>query len=1196
MNSLSVGLVSLIQNASIYFEGSTDDTFETQLTVTDPTADRVLTLPNETGTILTDQANLADLADVHTASPGIGATLQWDNVNSRWGHGDPGHASTSTLAEGTKLYYTAPRVDARVDSHLNQSNPTSGYVLSWNGSDYAWVAQSGGGGGSATYILQENGDQILMEDSGAVLGDEVHQSVSTGAVSGTDLVLTMGDGKTVTIDATELKNVDTSVSISAPYWFQTYAYPGTGDATAGNQINTHTPILTTGPWHYGRQLAKGEEFLFDHTSSSQSYWLGIWGGSSTYDTALVGTGSYWTKSIRFGSTDVVSYSGSGTRTKGFNINSDYNVDQGATKFALVYDYSSSKLQLWERSRGTDADHRTLITTANDAEDGNPVTISAAYHVLGGDIPTFTAREHTWDIVANEGTPDDTTWFDGVEVNTVIRHGTGLHPGEKMTCVVPAGWAQQYFSWDYTGTSTGQLSIVQQLSTSWRATSQEYLMEQDGYTINPYATRYDTSVQTVNGMGGAKISVRYHIDNSLDVFDEDNEEVLFTKDADMDGNPAYMYIGYTGGASSNMMFTDWTFEPFAPGWYFHPASKYKPNKKFNGEDLDGNNTGRLTWGEKMYPGQELIFQESMGGSGNTHMGVRLGDDTAWVKSVSFDGTYLRNQATGFDIDGGTSYGVNNKWIALRYDYGDKKLKWYDINTTGVETLITTANVAEDGNAIRITCAGNNKVPNAPTLRYYGWEYAHTRTESPQAWNNWRIDRPSVNDTIKNDTVMRHIRGLLPGQYMRWTTAESGLSIFFGGWKSANVASGLTNIDVGMTYWDWGFRMNNSERVVDLHNMTFNTANTDYSSPHWNDPDKGTTQIQIRYHASNNKIDLHDHTNNRIIATKDAAGDGNAIYLGVGLGNSTQDLPDNFLGGGDVEIAASTFAPTFTTALNMGYDNDGVLNVGEMVQLDATVPVGKRLILTPEFFGYNHDQNGIADSGPAVPITNTLASAVAVDDTTITLTDASDFASRILNGKIRIAADGTNAAENFTVTGRSGNVLTVAAATIAHLSGATVTMPTGWEESDLLHFGWQKANSPFVGTNIGNSNSGWDAGVRHEMRGAGAGHAARIGIYSPGNATFDARDSRSNIGLYTFLYFTLDRISTSSGRIMAFTTLAGARAGIGGDNTQFYATDNNYMDGGADTLTLTSDLHVYVYAQAGHFTLPTVECTELITIPT
>ena len=31
-----------------------------------------------------------------------------------------------------------------VDTHLNQSNPTSGHVLSWNGSDYAWVAADTG--------------------------------------------------------------------------------------------------------------------------------------------------------------------------------------------------------------------------------------------------------------------------------------------------------------------------------------------------------------------------------------------------------------------------------------------------------------------------------------------------------------------------------------------------------------------------------------------------------------------------------------------------------------------------------------------------------------------------------------------------------------------------------------------------------------------------------------------------------------------------------------------------------------------------------------------------------------------------------------------------------------------------------------------------------------------------------------------
>jgi hypothetical protein len=41
---------------SFVFEGATADEFETTLTVTDPTADRTITLPNATGTVaLTSQ-------------------------------------------------------------------------------------------------------------------------------------------------------------------------------------------------------------------------------------------------------------------------------------------------------------------------------------------------------------------------------------------------------------------------------------------------------------------------------------------------------------------------------------------------------------------------------------------------------------------------------------------------------------------------------------------------------------------------------------------------------------------------------------------------------------------------------------------------------------------------------------------------------------------------------------------------------------------------------------------------------------------------------------------------------------------------------------------------------------------------------------------------------------------------------------
>ena len=47
------GHLTLGEDATIIFEGATDNAYETTLTVTDPTADRPLSLPNESGTLLT---------------------------------------------------------------------------------------------------------------------------------------------------------------------------------------------------------------------------------------------------------------------------------------------------------------------------------------------------------------------------------------------------------------------------------------------------------------------------------------------------------------------------------------------------------------------------------------------------------------------------------------------------------------------------------------------------------------------------------------------------------------------------------------------------------------------------------------------------------------------------------------------------------------------------------------------------------------------------------------------------------------------------------------------------------------------------------------------------------------------------------------------------------------------------------------
>ena len=55
-------------------------------------------------------------------------------------------ADISDLTDTTNLLTGAAYTDASVNTHLNQSSATASQVLSWNGTDYTWVANSGSGG------------------------------------------------------------------------------------------------------------------------------------------------------------------------------------------------------------------------------------------------------------------------------------------------------------------------------------------------------------------------------------------------------------------------------------------------------------------------------------------------------------------------------------------------------------------------------------------------------------------------------------------------------------------------------------------------------------------------------------------------------------------------------------------------------------------------------------------------------------------------------------------------------------------------------------------------------------------------------------------------------------------------------------------------------------------------------------------
>jgi hypothetical protein len=87
--------------------------------------------------IIPRAAQIDDLSDVDTstAAPTDGQVLAWDNTASKW--------EPATVTSGTSY------ANSDVDTHLNTSTASASEVLSWTGSDYDWVAQSGGGGGAS---------------------------------------------------------------------------------------------------------------------------------------------------------------------------------------------------------------------------------------------------------------------------------------------------------------------------------------------------------------------------------------------------------------------------------------------------------------------------------------------------------------------------------------------------------------------------------------------------------------------------------------------------------------------------------------------------------------------------------------------------------------------------------------------------------------------------------------------------------------------------------------------------------------------------------------------------------------------------------------------------------------------------------------------------------------------------------------
>ena len=114
----------IVPGASIIVEGATDNAYETTLTVTDPTADRTITFPNADGTVITT-GNLSDITNIGVFTSTItmeGSTA--DAYELTLSAGDPTADRTLTFPDATDTLVGRATTDTLTNKSISFGSNT----------------------------------------------------------------------------------------------------------------------------------------------------------------------------------------------------------------------------------------------------------------------------------------------------------------------------------------------------------------------------------------------------------------------------------------------------------------------------------------------------------------------------------------------------------------------------------------------------------------------------------------------------------------------------------------------------------------------------------------------------------------------------------------------------------------------------------------------------------------------------------------------------------------------------------------------------------------------------------------------------------------------------------------------------------------------------------------------------------------
>lgn len=334
----------------------------------------------------------------------------------------------------------------------------------------------------------------------------------------------------------------------------------------GYHVITNAAVNVT----WGEKLRPGQELKFTMLSqtsanaSRQNMIIGV----------LNSTFSSYDHGFRFHSNGALKVQSD--QDAGVTVQAGITTTCAGASMRLKYDYGDNKLKLDAVRSGV----RETLAVSDSALDGNPIYIS-----LGGNstrLPTTTGVEYYgWETV-HEGVGHYNPWgnwrIGGFPENTALavgiastgnvlaykadqawRHKDGIPAGYKMHWLLPTTQVNsQIGQWASSNASSG-LTNVENNDTyfdwSWQTNTSEEIDALKGWTFNTSNSNYSATKWTDPSPGNTKFSIRYASNNTIDIFDESNSEVIATKDVNGDGNPIYITWAAGGNTTTQAQMQD-----------------------------------------------------------------------------------------------------------------------------------------------------------------------------------------------------------------------------------------------------------------------------------------------------------------------------------------------------------------------------------------------------------------------------------------------------------------------------------------------------------------------------------------------------------------------------------------------------------------------------------------------------------------